>query len=67
MRADAYFPVAAPACAASESATIRLVRDQLVTAGIATAQDIDRHLTDVASGTLDLATAPMIPAWGHKA
>ncbi|MGW5969319.1 SAM-dependent methyltransferase [Streptomyces sp. NPDC055186] len=67
VRADAYFPVAAPACEALESATIRLVRDRLVTAGIATAQDIDRHLANVASGTLDLATAPMISAWGRKA
>lgn len=67
MRADAHFPVAAPACEALESAAIHLVRDQLVTAGIATAQDVDRHLANVASGTLDLATAPMVSAWGRKA
>ncbi|WP_055597522.1 hypothetical protein [Streptomyces hirsutus] len=66
VRADACFPIAAPACAALESATVRLARDQLVTAGVATAQDIDRHLANVAAGILDLATAPMISAWGRK-
>ena len=67
VEADAYFPVTSPACAALESATIRLVRDQLVAAGLATDEDIDHHLTNVASGTMDLTTAPMISAWGTKA
>ncbi|KUM81950.1 methyltransferase [Streptomyces curacoi] len=65
--ADAYFPVASPACAALESATIRETRDDLVTAGLATDQDIDRHLANVNAGGLDLAAAPMISAWGRKA
>jgi ubiquinone/menaquinone biosynthesis C-methylase UbiE len=64
--ADAYFPVGSPACAALESVTIRQIRDQMVTAGIATDQDIDRHLANVTSGVLDLTTAPMISAWGRK-
>ncbi|MER5211598.1 methyltransferase [Streptomyces sp. NPDC002838] len=67
VEADAYFPVTSPACAALESATIRQLRDQLVAAGLATDQDIDRHLANVTSGGLDLATAPMISAWGRKA
>ncbi|CCK30884.1 hypothetical protein BN159_6505 [Streptomyces davaonensis JCM 4913] len=66
VEADAYFPVASPACAALESATIRQVRDQLVAADLATDQDVDRHLANVASGRMDLATAPMISAWGRK-
>ncbi|MBM7088664.1 methyltransferase domain-containing protein [Streptomyces sp. NPDC012461] len=66
VRADAYFPLAAPECAALESATMRLVRDRLVGAGIATAQDVDRHLTNVAAGALDLSTAPLVAAWGRK-
>lgn len=66
MEADAYFPVTSPACADLESATIRQIRDQLVTAGLATHQDIDRHLANVATGSMDLATAPMISAWGRK-
>ncbi|MET9832380.1 methyltransferase [Streptomyces sp. NPDC006385] len=64
--ADAYFPVASPACAALESATIRELRDQLVAAGLATDPDIDRHLTNVTTGAMDLAVAPMISAWGRK-
>ncbi|GHH03028.1 methyltransferase domain-containing protein [Streptomyces lanatus] len=67
VRADAYFPIASPACTALESATIRQIRDQLVTEGLATDQDIDRHLANVATGTMDLATAPLISAWGRKA
>ncbi|MFD0314285.1 methyltransferase domain-containing protein [Streptomyces flavalbus] len=64
--ADAYFPLASPACAALESATIRQFRDELVTAGFGTGQDIDRHLANLASGTMDLASAPMISAWGRR-
>ncbi|MDT9694601.1 methyltransferase [Streptomyces sp. P17] len=67
VQADAYFPLTSPACAALESATIRQIRDQLVSAGFATHEDIDRHLANVASGGMDLATAPMISAWGRKA
>ncbi|WP_460064406.1 methyltransferase [Streptomyces sp. YKOK-I1] len=67
VEADAYFPVTSPACAALESATVRQIRDRLVSAGLATTEEIDCHLTNVASGTMDLATAPMISAWGRKA
>lgn len=64
--ADAYFPVASPACADLESATLHEIRDQLVTAGLVTDQDIDRHLANVAAGSMDLAATPMISAWGRK-
>ncbi|WP_340380997.1 methyltransferase [Streptomyces sp. SS7] len=67
VEADAYFPVTSPASAALESATVRQIRDRLLGAGLATAEEIDRHLANVASGTMDLATAPMISAWGRKA
>ncbi|GAA2922634.1 methyltransferase domain-containing protein [Streptomyces mexicanus] len=66
VEADAYFPVASRACAALESATVRQIRGRLVAAGLATHEEIDRHLANVASGTMDLATAPMISAWGIK-
>lgn len=65
--ADAYFPITSPACAALEAATVRQVRDSLLGAGLATPEDIDRHLASIASGRLDLATSPMISAWGRKA
>ncbi|MFF4761900.1 methyltransferase domain-containing protein [Streptomyces sp. NPDC001292] len=66
VEADAYFPVTSPACTALESATVRQIRTRLVAAGLATDEEIDQHLTNVASGTMDLTTAPMISAWGTK-
>ncbi|MEV6806060.1 methyltransferase domain-containing protein [Streptomyces sp. NPDC051132] len=67
VQADAYFPVTSPACTALEAATVRQIRDRLVAAGLATDAEIDQHLADVESGTMDLATAPLISAWGRKA
>ncbi|WP_367323960.1 methyltransferase domain-containing protein [Streptomyces sp. HUAS ZL42] len=64
--ADAYFPITSPACAALESATVRQIRTELVAAGLATDEDVDRHLANIASDGMDLATAPMISAWGRK-
>jgi SAM-dependent methyltransferase len=66
VQADAYFPITSPACAALEAATIAHIRDGLVTAGLATQAELDEHLTNVATGTLDLATAPMISTWGRR-
>ena len=48
--ADAAFPVSDPACNALETATITLIRDQLLDHGIATEEEIDEHLANVAAG-----------------
>jgi SAM-dependent methyltransferase len=64
--ADAYFPVALPACARLEAATIRFIRGDLARHAIATDADIDAHLAAVAAGELDLAQPPMISAWGRR-
>ena len=64
--ADAYFPVALPACARLEAATIRFIRGDLVRHGIAADTDIDAHLAAVAAGELDLAQPPLISAWGRR-
>ncbi|MDX6221439.1 MAG: hypothetical protein QOD91_493, partial [Frankiales bacterium] len=66
VEADAYFPLAAPACDVLEIATTEQIRDRLVAAGIATDQQVDEHLANVRSGRLDLATSPMVSAWGRK-
>ncbi|MFD9592611.1 methyltransferase domain-containing protein [Kitasatospora sp. NPDC059973] len=66
VRADAYFPITSPACAVLEDATVRQIRHRLVEHGLATDEEIDRHLANVATGRLDLATAPMISAWGRR-
>ncbi|MGY0487199.1 methyltransferase domain-containing protein [Streptomyces sp. WG-D5] len=67
VEADAYFPLASPACTALETATVAQIRSRLVEAGLATDEEIDRHLANVAEGSMDLATAPLISAWGRKA
>ena len=64
--ADAYFPVALAACGPLEIATVNLIREQILSNGIATSAEIERHLADVAAGKLDLAQPPMITAWGQK-
>lgn len=63
--ADAYFPVGGPLCNELERATTEQIRHLLVDAGIASDEEIDRHLANVASGALDLTTSPMISAWGR--
>jgi len=64
--ADAYFPITGPACDRLEQATVEQIRGRLVAAHLATDDEIDRHLANVAAGVLDLATSPMISAWGQK-
>ena len=66
VEADAFFPITSPACTALEAATVEQIRARLVSAGIATDADIDEHLANVATGQMDLATAPLISAWGRK-
>ena len=66
VQADAYFPITSPACAVLEDATVRQIRHHLAGQGLATDEEIDRHLANVATGQLDLATAPMISAWGRR-
>lgn len=58
VQADAYFPITSPACRTLEAATVRQLRRELVTQGLATEAEIEEHLTNVATGDLDLATAP---------
>ena len=66
MQSDAFFPMGGPACTELERATVEQVRDALIAAGIATEAEIELHLLNVASGRLDLATSPMVSAWGRK-
>lgn len=66
VQADAFFPITSPACTALEIATVQQIRERLLDAGLATEAEIEQHLTNAASGRLDLATAPLISAWGRK-
>lgn len=64
--ADAFFPVAGPACTVLEQATVEQTRERMIARGLATTEEIDRHLANVAAGGLDCATSPMITAWGRR-
>ena len=64
--ADAYFPLALPAVAALEIANVRQVRDAIVERGTVGAAEVDEFLDLVSSGALDLATAPLVSAWGRR-
>ncbi|GLY74275.1 methyltransferase [Actinoallomurus iriomotensis] len=64
--AEAHFPIASPACDLLETATVAHIRDGLVAGGHATEEEIERHLANVAAGGMDLATAPMVAAWGRR-
>jgi SAM-dependent methyltransferase len=64
--ADAYFPITGPACVELERATIEQIRDRLLAAGLATADEIEQHLANLSGGVLDVATSPMVTAWGRR-
>jgi SAM-dependent methyltransferase len=64
--AGAFFPVGGSACTALERATVEQTRTQMIAGGLATAEEIDRHLANIAAGGLDFATSPMISAWGRR-
>lgn len=65
--ADAYFPLSSPATAALEVATVEQIRTRLVDAGLAVTGDVERHLANVRTGRLDLATPPLVSSWGRTA
>jgi SAM-dependent methyltransferase len=67
VQADAFFPITAPACTALELATVAQIRDRLVASGLATDAEVDEHVANVRTGQLDLATAPLVSAWGRRA
>jgi hypothetical protein len=59
-------PIASSTCAVLEAATVQHVRDQLLRAELATPEEIDAHLANLARADLDLMLAPMITVWGRK-
>ncbi|SDX15963.1 hypothetical protein SAMN05216215_100826 [Saccharopolyspora shandongensis] len=67
MGADGFFPITGPACTVLERATVEQVADRLIAAGLATREEIDEHLANLAAGRRpDLATSPLISAWGRR-
>jgi SAM-dependent methyltransferase len=66
VRADAYFPVALEGGPPLEAANVNQVRDGLIGQGLATREEVEVHLEAIASGAVDVATPPLISAWGRK-
>ncbi len=66
VQADAYFPIGGPVVDRLERATVEQIRERLIAAQLATEEEIEQHLSNVATGQLDLATSPMVSAWGRK-
>jgi SAM-dependent methyltransferase len=66
IQADAFFPVSSPACNELEIATTEQIRHRLTAVGLATDEEIDEHLANVRSGTMDLTISPLVSTWGKK-
>ncbi len=66
VQSDSYFPMGGSACNELERATVEQIRERLIAAELATDDEIERHLSNVATGRLDLATSPMVSAWARK-
>jgi SAM-dependent methyltransferase len=60
------FPFGGTACDRLETSTVRMVRAELLAAGLADDAEIDAHLAAVDAGDLDLTLAPLISAWGRR-
>jgi hypothetical protein len=45
---------------------VERARDRLTATGMATTEEIDRHLADIDAGRLDLTAFPVVSAWGRK-
>lgn len=66
VRAEVFAPYGGPALRTLEVATLGHVRDRLVAAGLATVEEVDRLVTHLRAGGLDLTPAPLVSAWGRR-
>lgn len=64
--ADAYVSLAGPAQAQFQRTIIERQRDRLVDAGLTSDAEIEQHLDDIEADRVDLASFPLISAWGRK-
>ncbi|HUX04132.1 MAG TPA: methyltransferase domain-containing protein [Acidimicrobiales bacterium] len=62
---DAYFPMGGPACSELERLTTLQIGDQLIRSGLITDDEIRQHLENLAADRIDVATSPMVSAWGR--
>jgi SAM-dependent methyltransferase len=66
VQADGYFPLTSRAGLDLEVATVVQLRDRLESNGSANREELDRHLTDLTEGRIEVTTAPSISAWGRR-
>ncbi|MNS02534.1 Demethylrebeccamycin-D-glucose O-methyltransferase [compost metagenome] len=66
VRAEAYFAVAHPSLGLLDRLTYDQVGQALVAAGLATEEEIARHVDNVSRGLITPLMAPLITAWGRK-
>ena len=64
--ADAAISLAGPAQDQFQRTIIERQRHRLAEAGLATEAEISQHLADTEIGQLDLASFPLVSAWGRK-
>lgn len=64
--ADAYFPLALDAAAALDRANVEQVREGLVSLRAASDGEIDEYLAASVAGSIDVATPPLVSAWGRR-
>ncbi|WP_433222161.1 methyltransferase domain-containing protein [Dactylosporangium sp. CS-047395] len=64
--ATGFFPFGGVACDRLEASTVRMLRADLLAAGLADDGEIDAHLAAIDASELDLTLAPMISAWGRR-
>lgn len=62
--AEAYSPLAVPATRRLEQANTLQVRDGLAALGLG--DDVERHLEALAAGRIEIATPPLVTAWGRR-
>jgi SAM-dependent methyltransferase len=65
VRAEAYAPLAVPETRALELANVAQLRDPLIALGLG--DDVDQHIAAVESGIVDIASPPLVTAWGRRA
>jgi SAM-dependent methyltransferase len=64
--ADGYFPLASPAAAALEVASIEHARAALVALRAASDDELDTHLGAARRGSVDVSAPPLISVWGRR-
>jgi SAM-dependent methyltransferase len=65
--ADGFLSIATPAAIALDQANTSQTRAEAVHKGLLTDEQIDRYLAALDAGTVDVATAPLVSAWGRRA